>query len=136
MFTVYISFEPQKITIGCKSLYQSSYLVYVLTDHWTTHTCVLLPAEVSNDMFCTCLRHTWWFKNCQHDSCQCPEIQILIWSPEPWRGSNVVVLFSCPPPLSHIRNHQQLGKNNVSRIFSTSVFRVHLLNTGSEAHIY
>ena len=51
MFYIEVSFGPQKITYECKLWCQSSYDMYVASHHWTTHTCCLLRAMVSNGMF-------------------------------------------------------------------------------------
>jgi len=52
VFYEYASFVPQIITFECKLWYQSSYLMYVVTRHWTKRKSCLLGSVVSNGMFC------------------------------------------------------------------------------------
>ena len=51
MFYIQVSFGPQKITVECKLWCQIVYDMYVASHHWTTRTCCLLGAVVSNGMF-------------------------------------------------------------------------------------
>ena len=55
VFYIQVSFGPQQITVECKLWFQSSYM-YLLSRHWTTTTCCLLQAVVSNGIYILCFR--------------------------------------------------------------------------------
>jgi len=59
MFYIQVSFRPQRIAVECKLWCQSSYDMYVVSHQWTTPTCCLLRAVVSNGMFFTCFRFVY-----------------------------------------------------------------------------
>ena len=51
MFYIQVSFGPQKFFVESKLWCESSYHMYALSRQWTTRTCCLLRAVVSNGMF-------------------------------------------------------------------------------------